>query len=332
MLPGKAERRESEAAELDWYVDTTNREAVTEVRAEIGRYLRRHAADLGQIPDAELVVAELLGNAMRHASGHAWVSLLWSGKRPSLTVYDLGPGFVLDPHLPEDPYAANGRGLYLVDHVADRLTGEARRAGGMEVSAVLPVERSDEASFDPPRRRENALPDLDEAGPDGFPKEAFLRALVVQLAQTVESAGGPSAAEAAVAQVGADVGGQMEAEYRATRGIAGRLTPQQLAECYVRLKHAIDGEFYVIEASEDCIVLGNRRCPFGDAVHRAPALCRMTSSVFGGIAARNCDHEARVVLEERIAIGDPQCRVSVYLDRPVVDDGVSHRYQAPRGG
>ncbi len=57
----------------------------------------------------------------------------------------------------------------------------------------------------------------------------------------------------------------------------------------------------------------------------------MTSSDFGGIAARNCEHEARAVLEERIAIGDFQCRVSVYLGRPAVDAGVSHRYQAPRG-
>jgi hypothetical protein len=38
----------------------------------------------------------------------------------------------------------------------------------------------------------------------------------------------------------------------------------------------------------------------------------MTSSVFGGIAARNAGG-ASVVLEERIAMGDPECRVVVWL-------------------
>jgi hypothetical protein len=38
----------------------------------------------------------------------------------------------------------------------------------------------------------------------------------------------------------------------------------------------------------------------------------MTSSVFGGIAARNSG-EASVVLEERIAVGDPECRIVVTL-------------------
>jgi len=99
------------------------------------------------------------------------------------------------------------------------------------------------------------------------------------------------------------------------------MAPDQLAACFVRLKHAIDGDFYVIEADEQRIVLGNRRCPFGEVVQRAPALCRMTSSVFGGIAARNSEQGAAVLLEERIAVGDPECKVVVYLQPP--PEGVS---------
>ena len=91
-----------------------------------------------------------------------------------------------------------------------------------------------------------------------------------------------------------------------------RALTAQIADLYVRLKAAIGGDFYVIEADERRIVLGNRACPFGDAVRRAPGLCRMTSSVFGGIAARNAGG-ASVVLEERIALGDPECRVVVWL-------------------
>ena len=86
-----------------------------------------------------------------------------------------------------------------------------------------------------------------------------------------------------------------------------------MADLYVRLKGAIDGDFYLVDADERRIVLGNRRCPFGEVVRRQPGLCRMTSSVFGGIAARNTGASA-VVLEERIALGDPECRVVVWLD------------------
>lgn len=132
------------------------------------------------------------------------------------------------------------------------------------------------------------------------------------MARSVEWDEGPEVAEALVAQVGANIGGRMEEEYRRARDLVGALRPDQVADLYVRLKAAINGDFYVIEANEDRIVLGNRACPFGEAVKQAPGLCRMTSSVFGGIAARNFG-EASVMLEERIAVGDPECRVVVSL-------------------
>jgi predicted ArsR family transcriptional regulator len=130
-----------------------------------------------------------------------------------------------------------------------------------------------------------------------------------------------------VAQVGIDVGGQMEAEFRAAERIVGRLTPEQLARCYVRLKHAIDGDFSVLEVSDDRIVLVDHRCPFGTVVQHAPSLCRMTSSVFGGIAARNTDAGAAVLLEELIAVGDPVCHVVVHLtEPPPAERSQTHRY------
>jgi predicted ArsR family transcriptional regulator len=174
---------------------------------------------------------------------------------------------------------------------------------------------------------------MHEARTEGaFGKEAFLRALVVEMSRTIEAHHGPDAAEAVIAQVGTDVGGQMETEYRVATEIVGALTPEQLGECYVRLKHAIDGQFSVVEATRERIVLENRRCPFGEAVRHAPALCRMTSSVFGGLAARNHPDGATVLLEERIAVGDPGCRVVVFLG-PAPDDVApfAHRYRAPRG-
>ncbi len=301
---------------MDWYLEAGDVDALPELRHELRRYLARHAEPGGDVEGAEIVFSEIVTNAIRHASGPAWISVDWSGAEPVLTVRDLGPGFELDAVRDAPPRPEGGVGLRIVSHLTRELSVASRSAGGAEVSATLPVRRAVERSHDPPRHRAGVLPAAEEANERGeFDKLAFLRALVVQLAQGVEVEHGPSAAEAAVAQVGVDVGGQMEEAYRRVRGITGRLSPEQMGDLYVRLKRAIDGDFYVIEADEDRIVLGNRACPFGDVVRYAPALCRMTSSVFGGIAARNRG-AAAVQLEERIAVGDPGCRVTVWLGDP----------------
>jgi anti-sigma regulatory factor (Ser/Thr protein kinase) len=337
---------------MDWYLDRS--ELVGELRREISRYLRRHAVPGSddRIADAELIVSEAVGNAVRHTGGPAWVSLAWSTELPVLQVYDIGPGFDA-ADLPAPPtvgagslaegggedlgdgvlLADSGRGLLIVQALAPEVSAAMRANAGMVVSVTLPVPRRRTASMDPPRLRTNVLPSMDEARPEGgFGKESFLRALVVQLSQAIESTHGPDAAEAAVAQVGTDVSWQMEAEFRQAEQVVGRMTPEQLGRCFVRLKHAIDGGFTVVEATPQRIVLENTDCPFGRSVLRAPALCRMTSSVFGGIAARNSSHPVSVLLEERIAVGDPACRVVVSLV-PVPEDQApfAHLYRAPVG-
>src|SRR5690606_35863366 len=78
------------------------------------------------------------------------------------------------------------------------------------------------------------------------------------------------------------------------------------------LKQRIRGDFYVIEEDEEKVVFGNRRCPFGAFVENRPALCMMTSNVFGSIAANNLGY-AKVAIEEAIANGDAGCRVVVWL-------------------
>lgn len=336
---------------MDWYVDGA--EHVGDLRRELARYLTRHAVrdSEEQVLDAELVVSEAVGNAIRHTSGPVWVSLAWTSELPVLKIYDIGSGF--DPTMlrggraahhsgpndpATDPEAAgsgwdleSGRGLLIMQSLAPEVVAAVREHAGMVLSIRLGVPRRPSPSIDPPLRHTAALPSLAEARDEGgFGKESFLRALVVQLSQAVEDHHGPDAAEAAVAQVGTDVGGQMETEFRLAHEITGRLTPEELGRCYVRLKHAIDGGFTVVEATEERVVLENTRCPFGDTVLRAPALCRMTSSVFGGIAARNSPDGASVLLEERIAVGDPGCRVVVFLRPPPPEaEPFAHRYRAP---
>ena len=325
--------------------------AITALRHQVHDYLERHAVPGSDLAVAELVFQELVVNAIEHTGRSAWVQLTWLEEQPDVTVWDLGPGFdprdelsrrgVSDADLdatdtggapyPFDELDETGRGLFLVTHLAEEFEVAARAGGGSRVSARLPVSRAPSRSIDPPRRLSGALPGLEEAQPSGgFSRDVFLRALVVQLSQAIEHAGGPDLSEDVVAEVGIMVGGQMEAEYRAAKEVVERLSPEQMADCFVRLKHAIDGRFYVAEITEDRIVLGNERCPFGNAVRKSPALCRMTSAVFGGIAAHNHDDGAAVVLEERIAVGDPGCRVVVHLgDPPVAARRFAHRYLPP---
>jgi hypothetical protein len=285
-----------------------------------------------------------------------WVSLLWRDRHPVLTVHDLGPGFdsaalngtagpaqagedvpsgrpFSDRPGPDDvetpardtvdvdALAESGRGFMIMRELAPTLASRARAGDGMVVSVSLPVTRPSSVSHDPPMRRAGALPMPEESLPQGgFGKESFLRALVVQLAQTIEIQHGQDAADAAVAQVGTDVGGRMLDEFRLAEAVAGRMTPDEIGRCYVRLKHAI----------ADRIVLVNDRCPFGEVVQQAPSLCRMTSSVFGGIAARNSEEGAAVLLEERIALGDHGCRVVVELGIPRERaDPAAHYYAKP---
>lgn len=340
---------------MDWYLERADQ--LGELRHELVAYLARHAAPGSQagIDDAELVFSEAVGNALRHTGGPVWVSLTWSAEMPALLVYDVGNGFDLaqqaglspDPSRaqsfpgPEDDSEVvleslmeeSGRGLMLIRALAPHVSAALRASAGVVVSVTLPVRRATTTSHDPPRRHAASLPSMHEARPEGaFGKEAFLRALVVEMSRTVEAHHGPDAAEAVIAQVGTDVGGQMETEFRVATEVVGALTPEQLGECYVRLKHAIDGQFSVVEATRERIVLENRRCPFGEAVRHAPSLCRMTSSVFGGLAARNHPDGAAVLLEERIAVGDPGCRVVVYLGPPPAEVApFAHRYRSPDG-
>jgi anti-sigma regulatory factor (Ser/Thr protein kinase) len=326
---------------VDWYLEPEDTAAVPTLRREIVAYLRRHAAPGSDLDDAELVISELLANAVEHARGPAWISIRWDTAHPVLTVSDLGQGFgedararVLSPAaaLPADPLSVSGRGLFLVNRLSRDLEIAAQGAHGVVVSATLDLQRAPGEPIDPPHPSRAALPALGEAEPTGaFGPRAYLRALVVQLAHAVNDRDGRRETEAALAQAGWDIGSQMEMEYRLARDVEVRLDDEQVAECLVRLERAIDGDFYVTEVTSRRIVLATTSCPFGLAVRRAPVLCRMTSSVFGGIAARNGERgRAAVLLEERIALGDPGCRVVIWLDPDARDvPAGAHRYAAP---
>ena len=92
-----------------------------------------------------------------------------------------------------------------------------------------------------------------------------------------------------------------------------------VTDVLVDLKARIGGDFYVAEQGSDHVVLGNRACPFGEKVRERPALCMMTSNVFGTVASENLGY-ARVEITHAIARGDDGCRVVVSFSPPGPDE------------
>jgi predicted ArsR family transcriptional regulator len=156
-------------------------------------------------------------------------------------------------------------------------------------------------------------------------RDVFLRSLLRELAGTLQDVVGVAEASGFISVVGQRIGDDINAQYKAALNVDG-LERSQVAAVLVDLKRRIQGEFFVIEQSDEMIVLGNRACPFGEKVIGRPSLCMMTSNVFGVIAAENLGY-AKVAIEQSIAMGDPGCRVVVYLQpSPMVQDVPGREY------
>jgi predicted ArsR family transcriptional regulator len=142
-------------------------------------------------------------------------------------------------------------------------------------------------------------------------RDVFLRTLLRHLAGTLQDVVGLDEAAGLITVVGQKIGDELDQAYRRALAVP-QLSRQQVADVLVDLKRRINGDFYVIEESDEKIVLGNRACPFGDKVVDRPALCMMTANVFGTIAAENLGF-AKVTLDDTIANGARECRVTVHL-------------------
>lgn len=142
-------------------------------------------------------------------------------------------------------------------------------------------------------------------------RDLFLRSLVRELAGTLEEIVGPDDASGYISLVGQRLGRMLNTSYTAALGVE-RLDAHQVGEVLVDLKRRIQGEFFVISEEEGKIVLGGRKCPFGDQVHGRPSICALSANIFGVIAAENLGY-ARVEQRETIARGFPGCRIEIHL-------------------
>jgi hypothetical protein len=142
-------------------------------------------------------------------------------------------------------------------------------------------------------------------------RDVFLRTLLRHLAGTLQKVVGLEEASGFVSVVGQEMGEEINQTYKNALSVSS-LSRDQVSEVLVDLKRRIQGDFFIIEEDDEKIVLGNRVCPFAEKVIGRPALCMMTSNVFGHIAAENLGY-SKVVIEQAIARGDVGCRVVVYL-------------------
>lgn len=124
-----------------WSFDAENAKAAQDARGEFVHYLREYAANSSDIPAAELIFGELIGNVVRHAPGAIDIDVDWVDGTPTLHVIDRGPKFEAGDTLPDDPLSESGRGLFIVRQLATDLQVEHVPGYGNHVKAGLPLRR-----------------------------------------------------------------------------------------------------------------------------------------------------------------------------------------------
>jgi DNA-binding NtrC family response regulator len=154
---------------------------------------------------------------------------------------------------------------------------------------------------------------------------AFLQTFAIELMDACEEAG-TAQAEQLIERIARSAGRFFEEAFRAEYQLDQALDRERYADLIIGLKNGIGGRFSLVASDARCIRVASPCCPFGEGVKNSPKLCRMTSSVFGGIAARNFGY-AKVVLDKRIALHHDCCEVSVYLDREAARDLEGIEYQ-----
>lgn len=160
-------------------------------------------------------------------------------------------------------------------------------------------------------------------------RDVFLRTLIRELSGTLQDIVGLDEAAGFISVVGQNMGSGINDAYKSALQVEN-LDRRQVADVLVDLKRRIQGEFYVVEETDEKIVFHNRVCPFEEKVVGRPAMCMMTSNVFGSIAAENLGY-AKVELNETIAVGDGRCVVTVYL-RPTGESEIAAGREYVKGG
>lgn len=127
--------------EARWQFEVADaRSAYTMREAFFERLLSLSDADESQLATCGLIFAELIGNAVRHASGSLSVSLEDCDGAIILHFIDKGPGFAYEPSLPANIWSETGRGLFLISQLARNVSVDQIPALGSHIAVVLPID------------------------------------------------------------------------------------------------------------------------------------------------------------------------------------------------
>ncbi len=141
----------------------------------------------------------------------------------------------------------------------------------------------------------------------------FLQTFVLELMHASEQLG-QEQCQQLIEQIAQTAGCFFEELYRSDTGNhAEKLDINSYIELILGLKNNIGGNFSLSSSHQDGLSVYNSKCPFGEKVVNFPELCGMTSSVFGGIAARNFGY-AKVEIAKSIARHDKGCEVYIHLN------------------
>lgn len=295
---------------MEWLIDTADPGSVP-VRASslLEEHLRRHAVDPDGVPRLVRGVRDELADAARSAEGHPLhLRLDWTSRRAVLDVTAVDDVAALDHDVPRD--AA----------VPARHRAAVRALAGQPLASVeLPLTRRAQHTFD------SGPPPVVDAGLS--PEDQGPATVALALAAAMDAhptANTPQAAAIAGALI-------------ATAGTRSDqpLDPRTAAEEFVRLHHVLGSEAYVVSAAEDRIELAVTKCPFGAVSGPAAALCHVSSGLAGQLAAR-VNGSSKVVLDEAIVAGDPECHLQVLLgteedDQAETDPAAEPFFWPPRG-
>ncbi|MBV9438524.1 MAG: SpoIIE family protein phosphatase [Candidatus Eremiobacteraeota bacterium] len=126
--------------ERNWRFDVGDPGAAYAIKRELLASIgAASAATPGELLSTELILSELIGNAVRHAPGPLSLSLSVEDGQVVLHMIDEGPGFDLRAELPKDVWSESGRGLFLISAIACGVEAERLPGYGSYIRVILPV-------------------------------------------------------------------------------------------------------------------------------------------------------------------------------------------------
>jgi PAS domain S-box-containing protein len=139
MLVVRTDCREAEGHIERWRFDVRDGAAAAAVRGQFVASLEQQGFCADDCAGAELIFSELIGNVVRHAgqAGPVDIAVDHGGAHSVLHVLDGGGGSYHIGRLPPDPYAENGRGLFLIAALAVDFAVSEGPEGGSHARVVL---------------------------------------------------------------------------------------------------------------------------------------------------------------------------------------------------